>query len=152
MVLAGHCCCSNTQRGNDDIIIIVVLVIVAFSPAKWQSLPLLQPQLCSSIVHFIMNRNNPKKGRILCHNTPIYIHERVTQNEESSSISQSMGAIYLSTFQLEIGFVSEDPWVPFPSIFTLDFNYSCKEFHWLLPFQRSITKKGNLAQRKRKLI
>ena len=117
MVLAGHCCSSNTQRGN-DIIIIVVLVIVAFSPAKWQSLPLLQPQLCS-IVHFITNRNNPKKGRILCHNTPIYIHERVTQNEESSSISQSMGAIYLSTFQLEIGFVSEDPWVPFPSIFTL---------------------------------
>ena len=38
---------------------------------------------------------------------------------EVASISQSMGAIYLSTFQLEIGFVSEDPWVPFPLIFTL---------------------------------
>ena len=33
-----------------------------------------------------------------------------------------------------------------------DFNYSCEEFHWLLPFQRSITKQGNFAQRERKLI
>ena len=41
-----------------------------------------------------------------------------------ASISQSMGAIYLSTFQLEIGVVSEDPWVPFPSIFTLA-NMAC---------------------------